>query len=91
MNVIPLGDHCETVGFGTAWRLAVENVSPGDSCYISGQLELVRLTAIWELVVLGGTCPPPGDFAVATLGCWFCRRDLQGFWCCFKGGIAGVP
>jgi len=52
MNVIPLGDHCETVGFGTAWRLAVENVSPGDSCYISGQLELVRLTV--RVISLGG-------------------------------------
>jgi len=23
--------------------------------------------------------------------CWFSRRDLRGFWWCFKGGVAGVP
>jgi len=23
--------------------------------------------------------------------CWFCRRDLRGFWWCFKDGIVGVP
>ena len=33
-----------------------------------------------EAAVLGGTCPPPGDFDATTLGCWFCRCDLQGCW-----------
>jgi len=47
--------------------------------------------AFWKLAVPGGTCPPLGDFSDATLGCWFCRRVLQGFWWCFKGGIVGVP
>jgi len=45
-----------------------------------------------EAATPGGTCPPLGNFAVAASVCWiFYMRDLQDFWWCFKGGIAGVP
>jgi len=51
----------------------------------------VNRQTVWKLAAPNGTCPPPGDFAAATLVCWNCMRDLQAFWWSFKGGIAGVP
>ena len=43
-----------------------------------------------KLLVPSGTCPPLGDLAVVSpiVGLFF-RRDLQGFWRCFKGKISG--
>jgi len=47
-------------------RLAVREVPLGD-IYNEDESEVVRVPrqAVWKLVVPGGTCPPPGDFAVA--------------------------
>jgi len=69
------GGTCSFEWFWGAWRLAVR----------------VPRKAVWKWVVRSGTCPPLGDFATVSSGGWFCMRDLQDFWWCSKGGVAGVP
>ncbi|QCD79235.1 hypothetical protein DEO72_LG1g2874 [Vigna unguiculata] len=78
MESDPPGVRHKTVGSRTAWCLAAESFPLGNSCYISGHLELMRLVVreipsggvcsvrnflgAWRLVV----CVPPGGLGAGS-------------------------